>query len=121
VQILKSLFRWASLSVAGFCVLLGSLTGYFLGIVFMLCALLKPFHPHTAGLWFIPDGAGDSEISIGLGFGSIPAGREVLGWWIVPLGLVVGSGPVILTTRFAIWCARRYCRPRVLLHSWCGE
>src|SRR5271169_3499875 len=117
VQILKSLFRWASLSVAGFLVLLGSLAGYFLGIVFMLCALLKPFHPRTAGLWIIPDGAGDSEISVRLGFGGIPAGREVLGWWIVPLGLVAGCGLVMLTTRFAVWCARRNRRPSVLSRS----
>ncbi len=117
VQILKSLFRWASLSIAGFLVLLGSLTGYFLGIVFMLCALLKPFHPRTAGLWIIPDGAGDSEISVRLGFGSMPAGREVLGWWIVPLGLVVGCGLVMLTTRFAVWCARRSRKPTVLPRS----
>jgi uncharacterized membrane protein len=114
LQILKSLFRWASLSIAGFCVLLGSLIGYLAGIVFLLCALLKPFHPHTAGLWIIPDGAVDVEISLRLGFGSIPAGREVLGWWIVPLGLVAGFGLVMLTTRYAVWCARRYRRPSVL-------
>jgi hypothetical protein len=114
LQILKSLFRWASLSIAGFCVLLGSLFGYLVGIVFLLCALLKPLHPHTAGLWVIPGGAGDVEISLRLGFGSIPAGREVLGWWIVPLGLVAGCGLVMLTTRFAVWCTRRYRRPSVL-------
>jgi len=114
LQILKSLFRWASLSIAGFCVLFGSLIGYLAGIVFLLCALLKPFHPHTAGLWIIPDGAVDVEISLRLGFGSIPAGREVLGWWIVPLGLVAGFGLVMLTSRCALWCARRYRRPSVL-------
>ncbi len=114
VQILKSLFRWASLSLAGFLVLLGSLAGYFLGIVFMLCALLKPFHPRTAGLWVIPDGVDDFTISVRLGFGSAPLGREVLGWWIVPLGLIVGCGLVMLTTRFAVWCTRRYRRPSVL-------
>ncbi len=36
LQILRSLFRWASLSVAGFFVLLGSLFGYFFGVVFIL-------------------------------------------------------------------------------------
>ena len=56
VQILESLFRWASLSVAGFFVLLGAILGYFFGIVFVLCALLKPFHPQTAGLWVLRDG-----------------------------------------------------------------
>src|ERR1700693_1112464 len=81
VQILESLFRWASLSVAGFFVLLGSILGYFFGVVFVLVALLKPFHPHTAGLWVIPNGAGDSEISFRLGFGNVPLdGKDVLGW-----------------------------------------
>ncbi len=50
LQILRSLFRWASLSVAGFFVLLGSLFGYFFGVVFILVAVLKPFHPHAAGI-----------------------------------------------------------------------
>src|SRR5262245_27817894 len=36
--ILKSLFRWANLSFAGFVVWLGSLAGYFLGGAFILCA-----------------------------------------------------------------------------------
>jgi|SRR5580692_6537006 uncharacterized membrane protein len=114
LQILKSLFRWAGLSIAGFCALLGSLLGYFVGVVFLLCALLKPFHAHAAGLWIIPDGAGDVEMSLRLGFGSIPAGREVLGWWIVPIGLIAGCGLVMLTTRCALWCARRYRSPSVL-------
>jgi hypothetical protein len=37
-QILASLLRWASLSVAGFFVLVSSLIGYFLGVAFILCA-----------------------------------------------------------------------------------
>jgi hypothetical protein len=112
-RILESLFHWASLSAAGFGVLLGSVVGYFLGIVFVLVAVLKPFHPHTAGLWLIPDVAGDSEISLRLGFGNAPtSGRELLAWWIVPIGLVVGCGLVTLTTRFALWCASRYRRSR---------
>ena len=48
-----------------------------------------------------------SMISLRLGFGSAPpGGRELLGWWIVPIGLVVGCGLVMLTTRFgAVVCA----------------
>lgn len=114
-RILESLFRWATLSVAGFLVLLGSLAGYGLGVVLLLCALLKPFHPHTAGLWLIPDTPNDLAVSLRLGFGSAPtSGREVLGWWIVPLGLVVGCGLVTLTTRASLWCTRRYRRSLVL-------
>jgi uncharacterized membrane protein len=109
--VLDSLFRWASLSVAGFFVLLISIVGYFLGVVFMLCAVLKPFHPRTAGLWVFPDGT----ISLRMGFGGAPlVGRDVLGWWIVPVGLGVGCGLVTFTTRFALWCAREYRKSHLL-------
>jgi hypothetical protein len=118
VRILESLFRWASLSAAGFFVLVGSMTGYFLGTVFLLVAALKPFHPQTAGLWLLRDSTGDPEISIRLGFGSVPAeGRDVLGWWIVPIGLLAGCAVLMLTTRFALWCARQYRRSHLLPRS----
>jgi hypothetical protein len=113
-RILGVLFRWASLSMAGFLVFLCSILGYFLGLVFVLCALLKPIHPQTAGLWIYPTGGEGATISLRLGFGSPPLdGTDVLGWWIVPIGLVVGSGLVMLTTRFALWCVRRYRRSRM--------
>lgn len=55
------------------------------------------------------DAAGTREISLRMGFYGPPAGaRELLGWWVVPLGLVVGCGLLVLTTRFALWCARQY-------------
>jgi hypothetical protein len=109
LRILESLFRWGSISVAGVFVLLGSLLGYFLGGALVLCALLKAFHPHAAGLWLLPSPAGDPTLSLRLGFSTTPVGgRELLGWWIVPMGLLVGGGLVMLTTRFAIWCVRNY-------------
>jgi hypothetical protein len=109
MRILAVLFRWASLSIAGFLVFLSSIAGYFLGMAFVLCALLKPIHPQTAGLWIIPTDAEGTTISLRLGFGSPPLdARDVLGWWIVPIGLIVGCGLAMLTTRFALWCVRRY-------------
>jgi HAAS len=115
VRVVQSLFRWAAFSLAGFVVLLGALLAYFVGAVFLIAALLKPFHPQTAGLWLLPSGADDVEISLRLGFGAAPLdGRELLGWWIVPVGIGVGCALVMLTTRFALWCARRYRRSRVL-------
>jgi uncharacterized membrane protein len=114
-RILGGLLRWASLSVAGFFVLVASITGYFLGAVFILVAALKPFHPETAGLWVLREAAGDSSFSIHLGFGYAPvAGREVLGWWIVPIGLLSGCLLLILTTRFAVFCSRLYRKSRAL-------
>jgi Protein of unknown function (DUF1700) len=115
IHILESLFRWASLSVAGFFVLLGSIAGYFLGTAFILVAALKPFHPETAGLWVTQDAAGDLTFSLHLGFGSAQVGgREVLGWWVVPVGLLAGCGLVILTTRAALWCVQQYRRSRAV-------
>ncbi|MFZ0799147.1 MAG: DUF1700 domain-containing protein [Terriglobales bacterium] len=117
VRILKSLFRWASLSVAGFFVLLGSILGYFFGAVFTLVAVAKLFHPRTAGLWVFPNAHGDSEISFRLGFGSVPVGgKDVLGWWIVPIGWMAGGALVMLTTHIAVGFVRQYrksfVRPR---------
>jgi Protein of unknown function (DUF1700) len=114
-QILRSLFRWASLSLAGFFVLLGSMLGYFCGAVFILVAALKPFHPHSAGLWIFPNGVNDTEISFRLGFGSVPlGGKDVLGWWIVPLGWMAGLGLVMLTTHVALWFVRQYRKSLLL-------
>lgn len=111
LRILESLFRWASLSVVGFFVLLGSIAGYFLGAAFLLCAVLKPFHPYTAGLWIFPDGT----ISLRMGFGNAPlGGKDLLSWWIVPVGLMVGCGLVTLTTRLALWCMREYRKSRAM-------
>jgi Protein of unknown function (DUF1700) len=116
LRILQSLFRWASLSIAGFFAFLASIVGYLLGVSFILCAMLKPVHPQTAGLWILSGSTDDFLLSLRLGFGSAPpGGREVLGWWIVPIGLVVGFGLVMLTTRFGLRCVRQYRKSRVLL------
>jgi uncharacterized membrane protein len=115
LRILDGLVRWASLSIAGFFVLVASITGYFLGVVFILVAALKPFHPDAAGLWVLGDAAGDSSLSIHMGFGYAPVvGHEVLGWWIVPIGLLSGCLLLILTTRFAVLCSRLYRKSRAL-------
>jgi uncharacterized membrane protein len=118
LRILKSLFHWASLSIAGFFVLLGSCLGYFFGVVLMLVAALKLIHPHTAGLWIVPNNGGDFEFSFRLGFGSVPAGgKDLLGWWIVPIGWIVGGALVMLTTYIAIWFARQYRKSMSLPRS----
>ena len=114
LRMLEGLFRWATLSFAGFSVLLGSLFGYFIGVVFILVAVFKVIHPQTAGLWLLPGGAGDSAFSFRMGFGSAPAGRDLLGWWIVPLGLLAGCAFITLTTRFALWCVRQYRKQNAL-------
>jgi len=115
LHILESLFRWGTLSFVGFFVLIAVLTGYFVGAALFLSAVLKPFHPHSAGLWAFVDGAGSAVVSLRLGFGDPPAGgHELLGWWIVPIGLLTGWGLVTLTTRLAVWCTQQYRRAHEL-------
>jgi len=119
LRVLESLFRWAGLSVAGFIALLASLLGYFLGGALMWCAMLKLIHPQTAGLWRLPSAPDTFLISLRLGFGSPPAGAtDLLGWWIVPLGLSVGCALVLVTTHCALWSARHWRKPHLfaLLH-----
>ena len=112
--VLHALFRWASLSFAGFFALLGSACGYFLALALVCCALLKPVHPATAGLWVYPDGADLHAYSLRMGFSSPPAGgRELLGLWMVPVGLVAGGLVFLLTAQFGLWCVGQWRARRI--------
>jgi hypothetical protein len=104
----RSLFRWATVSVAGSCALAGLITGYLLAASLFCAALMKPFAPGPVGLWRL----GDDELSLHLGIASAapPQGEELLGWWIVPLGLLLGAGAFWLTPRVARWAIRRFRR-----------
>lgn len=102
-----SLFRWATLSVAGFFAFFGLLAGYVLSLSFLAAALHDPIAPDRVGLFR----AGDS-LSLHLGFGSsVPPGEELLGFWIVPIGLLAGAMGAWLTASVARWCIRSLRRP----------
>ena len=60
----------------------------------VLAALLKPFAPSHVGLWAAPD-------SLTLGWEQTPGPgyRELLGWWIVVIGLVGGSLLYLISRR----------------------
>lgn len=101
-----SLLRWASVSVAGGLVLLTVVAGYVVAASFLVAALVKPFAPDRAGLWWL----GEDTISLHLGLSAPPPGQELLGWWIVPLGLLMGYGAFSLASRFGRWAIRRFRR-----------
>jgi uncharacterized membrane protein len=103
---LESAYRWAAVSTKGLITLFLCLTGYGLSIPFVLAAILKPFRPDRVGLWKL---SGSPETySLRLGFGSPVPGTELLGGWIVPLGLLAGVGLFLLTTHFGLWSLRRF-------------
>jgi|SRR5215831_10601892 len=114
-RVLSILLHWASFSVTGLFTLAGAIAGYFVGGVLFVCALLKPFHPHTAGLWAFRDETGDLNLSFRLGAASPPAAaHELLGWWIVPIGLLAALVLVLATSQLALWSARKFKRSNVL-------
>jgi len=111
--LVRGLVRLATVSVAGFFAFLGLAFGYGLGASLFLAAVRKPMAPDRVGLWQI----GEDAVSLTLGWGEPPVGREILGWWIVPAGLLAGASILWLTTWFGRWCVRRLRRSRVLLTS----
>ncbi len=113
---LRSLFRWATLSFAGLVVLVVSVFGYSLGGGLVIIGALKLIWPRATGFWmeFYPDGSPKSASGgFGSGYASQPPpGREVLGWWLVPVGLILGTALLFLTFRFGSWSIRKFWRPR---------
>ncbi len=105
-MVLRSVFHWATLSVKGLGVFIVCIIGYSFGISFFLTALMKPFHPQGVGLWM---SNGGQNFSLHVGGFTGPAGseREILGWWMIPIGYSLGGGTILLTTHFALWALRR--------------
>jgi hypothetical protein len=109
---LRTLFHWSTLSFLGFVVFIICLIGYSFGVCFLLSALMKPINPQGVGLWY--QGAGPTQsFSLHVGGFSPHTGheRELLGWWLVPVGCSLGGGTILLTTHFALWSLRRLRRP----------
>ncbi len=104
--VLRSVFHWATLSVKGFVLLAICLIGYSFGLSFFLAALLKPFHPEDVGLWTSGNHQ-DFSLHVGGFSGHSGEERELLGWWLIPVGCSLGGGTILLTTHFALWGLRR--------------
>jgi uncharacterized membrane protein len=107
LSVLHATGRLARLSLQGFVVFLVSLSGYALAAGFLVTAVMKPFAPSRAGLWILS--AEDFSFSLGVVDHS-PQAREVLGWWIIPIGLVAGFGLAWLTWRFGVFSVRGMAR-----------
>jgi hypothetical protein len=116
---LHSLFRWATLSVAGLVVFAVSVVGYAFGGLLVIAGFFKLIHPHNGGIWFDPK-PGGTGIDGSAGFSFVNAGQwvhpghEIIGMWLVPIGLGLGTLLLFLTFRFGTWCIRKFWRPRAL-------
>ena len=106
--ILRAALRWATTGVEGFLVFCIALTGYAMGVGFLLLALMKPFFPANTGLWVGPD-----QFNFSFRMGATmtnpsPPVHEVLGWWLIPVCLVIGSLSLALTTKLLQFLMRRF-------------
>lgn len=104
--ILMTTIRWAGMSLAGFVACLFGLIGYVLGIGFLVSPILKMLNPDRVGLWVGPQ---YWNLSLGA-LSAAEQGRahahEVLGWWLVPFGLIAGPLILIVTTLLLRWGLR---------------
>lgn len=107
--VMGTLFRLAIKSGWALMVFLASLIGYGIAATFFLCAVAKPFYPDHVGLWW----NFKDHTLVALGFiWPEQFDREVLGWWIIPLGLLGFTLAALTTTLFARWNIRLMRRSR---------
>ncbi len=97
--VMRGIQRWSSVSAWGFVLFVLGVVGYATGFSLMLSAVAKIFSPDKIGAW-IHGG------SFSIGTTTDPAARDVLGWWLVPVGLAVGVLVVFGTTRLLRWTLR---------------
>jgi hypothetical protein len=104
--ILRTTMRWAMSSARGFAIFMLGLVGYGLSLGFLITAFAKPFYPENVGLWY-----GPNLFSMGY-HSNIEGLQELLGWWVVPVGIVFGSLFLVGTTRALRW-ALKFARPKM--------
>lgn len=111
--LLRSLIRWAKLSVVGVAVFLISVVGYCIGGFLFILAALKLVWPRATGLWKTVNGDSSWGLNFGAGSGDPPANaHELLGWWLLPIGFILGAILLFLTFRLGTWSIRKFWRPR---------
>lgn len=97
--VMRGIRRWSSVSAWGLVLFVLGVVGYAAGFSLMLSALAKIISPDKVGAWLHGG-------SFSIGTTSDPAARDVLGWWLVPVGLAAGSFVVFGTTRLLRWTLR---------------
>jgi uncharacterized membrane protein len=106
--ILRATLRWATTGVEGFVVFMIATIGYLMGVGFLVLAFLKPLLPKYTGLWV---GPGEFAFSVRMGgtmTNPAPPVHEVLGWWFIPICLVLGSLSLTATTKLIQFLLRRF-------------
>ncbi|HEV2645934.1 MAG TPA: DUF1700 domain-containing protein [Acidobacteriaceae bacterium] len=84
--------------------------GCSLGCWLFLLGFIKLMSPRTTGVYGVWT---KHDISFNWQFGSSPnKPNELLGWWLVPIGILLGGAILLLTFRLGYWSIRRFWTPR---------
>jgi uncharacterized membrane protein len=94
--LLRGALRWAMLSVTGFAMFIFALVGYGIALGLLVSGFGKMILPQQFGAFVGPG-------TFSIGTSSSDVARDVLGWWLVPVGLIGGSIGLIVTTWVLRW------------------
>jgi hypothetical protein len=100
--ILKATLRWAMEGVLGFITAMVVFIGYTLSLGFASIAVLKPIFPADTGLW-----VGPGVFFFGMGRPHPNGVSEVLGYWVIPVSILLALASFVLTTRLTRWFIQR--------------
>jgi uncharacterized membrane protein len=104
--VMRGIHRWSMVSIWGFALFVIGVVGYATGAALILAGMGKIVAPNQFGAWVGPH-------SFDIGVMNDPTAHDVLGWWLVPVGLAVGAAIFMGTTRLLRWTLRfaRFRRP----------
>jgi hypothetical protein len=106
--------RAAGVTLATLLVVAVSGLGYFVGGVLVVIGIAKLMWPHGTGLWenHNPDGTWGFGLSGGSGNTPPANSHDLLGWWLLPIGLILGPALIYATFRLGKWSVKKMWRPK---------
>ena len=98
--VMRGIHRWGTTSAWGFALFVLGIMGYGVAAALILSGLGKIVSPADFGAWVGPHTLFD------IGLNHDPKAHDVLGAWLIPLGLLGGAALFIATTRTLRWTLR---------------
>jgi hypothetical protein len=102
--------RWTVAILGGLVVLVVSAIGYSLGGVLVIAGIAKAMWPRGTGLWETHNSDGTWGLGLSGGSGNTPPSgnaHDILGWWLYPIGFILGPAIIYGTYRLGRWTARK--------------
>jgi hypothetical protein len=105
-MIFRGLLRWGCNTLVGFFYSLFFFASYLISLSFVFVGIMKPIFPEQVG-FFLKDGKAQN-FGLVTGVTERQGMQEVLGYWIIPIGLVIGIVWFFATT----WLLKKVIRNR---------